>query len=306
MTDSETFFQYIFVPVYMQGGWKAAEMAIKAIIGSSKFAFLDPLGNLVTYGIYQENKDKVKYSNSSYQSFPGSCSGYGGGYGRNYWDRYDWDEYDGYDVPYTKAPNTKASNLKTADEAIKWLCEQDFYKSMIEILQNKTYSSVSFDAFVPSYNRGEEACGKALKRVLKPHIADVHPLESLFCVAAKTEKVIGEKVRKWNTLFEDYLRKPASTGITQVKIPWNKITDCRQSVLYDKEFEEFRSLSHASSCPISSYLHADNMYKDTCLTDYYNKYVVPNLMSATDEQVLKATNVAINAQKSYNKMLNDK
>lgn len=305
MTDSETFFQDIFVPVYMQGGWKAAELAVKAIIGSSKFAFLDPLGHLFTYGVYQENKDKVKYSNSSYQSFFGSCSGYVGGYGRNYWDRSDWDEDDGY-VPYTKVPNTKVSNLKTADEAIKWICEQDFYKSMILILQDKRYSSVSFDQFVPSYGRSEEVCGKALERILKAHIADIHPLEALFCVAAKTEKVIGEKIRKWNTLFEDYLRKPASTGITQVIKPWSKITDCRQSVLYDKEFKEFRSLSLASSCPVSSYLHGGNMYKDTCLTDYYNKYVVPNLMNTTDEQVLKATNVAINAQKLYNKMLNDK
>ena len=83
MTDSETFFRDIFLPVLFYGGWEAAEKAINAVIGTSKFAFFDSRGHIHTYGQYIEDKG-VLYSNTSYKtvtyptsSFPESFDSYG-------------------------------------------------------------------------------------------------------------------------------------------------------------------------------------------------------------------------------------
>lgn len=68
MTDSETFFRDIFVPIYKIGGWKKAELAIKAIIGTSKFAFVDENGDLKTFGEYKKDEG-ILYSNDSYKPY---------------------------------------------------------------------------------------------------------------------------------------------------------------------------------------------------------------------------------------------
>lgn len=65
MTDSETFFRDIFAPIYRLGGWKMAEKAINAVIGTSKFVFMDEDGEVRHYGKYIE-ADGVLYSNDSY------------------------------------------------------------------------------------------------------------------------------------------------------------------------------------------------------------------------------------------------
>lgn len=65
MTDSETFFRDLFVPAFLVGGWQAGERAIKAIIGTSKFVFMDSRGNISHYGNYIED-DGLLYSNTSY------------------------------------------------------------------------------------------------------------------------------------------------------------------------------------------------------------------------------------------------
>lgn len=67
MTDSETFFRDIFAPVFEVGGWSAGELAIKAIIGTSKFCFMDMYGNISHYGQYITGDDGVLYSNTSYE-----------------------------------------------------------------------------------------------------------------------------------------------------------------------------------------------------------------------------------------------
>lgn len=96
MTDSETFFQDIFLPVYHQGGWDAAKNAINACIGSSKFAFIHASGRVEVFGTYLE-VNGVLYSNSSYvertyATYGSAMSGYygsGGSYNRwldGYWD----------------------------------------------------------------------------------------------------------------------------------------------------------------------------------------------------------------------------
>jgi predicted glutamine amidotransferase len=68
LTDSETFFRDIFTPAYKSGGWNAAERAISAIIGSSKFAFLEPGAQVRHFGAFiTDSADGNFYSNSSYR-----------------------------------------------------------------------------------------------------------------------------------------------------------------------------------------------------------------------------------------------
>ena len=65
LTDSETFFRDIFSPAYKVGGWKLGEKTINAIIGTSKFVFMDDKGNIHAYGNYIVD-DGLMFSNSSY------------------------------------------------------------------------------------------------------------------------------------------------------------------------------------------------------------------------------------------------
>ena len=80
LTDSETFFRDIFAPIYESLGWEGAELAINAIIGTSKFVFLDTLGRLIHYGNYiQDDEDGCLYSNYTYidwsaRTYSGNCA----------------------------------------------------------------------------------------------------------------------------------------------------------------------------------------------------------------------------------------
>lgn len=68
LTDSETYFRDIFLPVYEWSGhdWDVAGRTINAIIGTSKFAFLEGDGTIRHYGQYIKHEGAL-YSNSSYQ-----------------------------------------------------------------------------------------------------------------------------------------------------------------------------------------------------------------------------------------------
>lgn len=66
LTDSETYFRDIFSPAYKIGGWDMGEKTINAIIGSSKFVFMDDSGEIHHYGNYIED-DGLLFSNTSYQ-----------------------------------------------------------------------------------------------------------------------------------------------------------------------------------------------------------------------------------------------
>lgn len=68
MTDSETFFQDIFLPIFRTHGWDSARLAIDACIGSSKFAFIDGAGDVYGFGDYKKS-DGNYYSNYSYISY---------------------------------------------------------------------------------------------------------------------------------------------------------------------------------------------------------------------------------------------
>jgi predicted glutamine amidotransferase len=65
MTDSETFFRDIFIPAYKVGGWKLGERTIEAIIGTSKFVFMNTNGDIRHYGKYITDNG-VLYSNNTY------------------------------------------------------------------------------------------------------------------------------------------------------------------------------------------------------------------------------------------------
>lgn len=66
MTDSETFLRDIFTPCFLIGGWSAAEKAINACIGTSKFVFMNDDGEIKHYGNYIDD-DGMLYSNSTYK-----------------------------------------------------------------------------------------------------------------------------------------------------------------------------------------------------------------------------------------------
>ena len=66
MTDSETFLRDIYEPIFDAYGEEAATKAANAIIGGSKFAFIDELGNVRIFGQYTEIKG-VYYSNLNHQ-----------------------------------------------------------------------------------------------------------------------------------------------------------------------------------------------------------------------------------------------
>ena len=112
MTDSETFFRDLFIPAFSLGGWVAGDKAIQAVIGYSKFVFMDATGHIRYYGNFIQDKDGCFYSNGTYQDYGyGSnwckaSSSWGGSskkgnagsvndddkYQYSWWD----DEYDGY------------------------------------------------------------------------------------------------------------------------------------------------------------------------------------------------------------------
>lgn len=87
MTDSETFFRYIFMPIYRNGGWKFANEAISAFIGTSKFVFMDKSGEIYYAGKYITDNG-VMYSNTTYIDYKSKYNN------TSYKSAYD-DYYDG-------------------------------------------------------------------------------------------------------------------------------------------------------------------------------------------------------------------
>lgn len=69
LTDSETFFRDIFLPIWngSKHNWKECEKAINAVIGVSRFAFLDEKnGDIIHYGNFY-NRNGILYSNTSFE-----------------------------------------------------------------------------------------------------------------------------------------------------------------------------------------------------------------------------------------------
>ena len=85
MTDSETFFRHIFVPIFkVKHSWRDAEYAINAVIGTSKFAFLtsDGVVNYIT------ETDGCLYSNTSYEGYRYPSKSWGTCYGSRLGSKY--------------------------------------------------------------------------------------------------------------------------------------------------------------------------------------------------------------------------
>lgn len=105
LTDSETFFRDIFIPAYRCGGWKMAERTVDAIIGTSKFVFIDKNGDIKHYGNYVEDNGLL-YSNTTYiewrqrytSKVPYCSRYYAKGYPKTQSTAQDWNQayYDQY------------------------------------------------------------------------------------------------------------------------------------------------------------------------------------------------------------------
>ena len=80
MTDSETAFRRLLVPAMLAGGGEAFEAAVHTIIGFSKFAVMDHLGEIYLYGRYLEEAE-ASYSNDTYKPYQPLFFGFGRGYG---------------------------------------------------------------------------------------------------------------------------------------------------------------------------------------------------------------------------------
>lgn len=125
MTDSETFFRDIFIPILSFGGWEAANKAINACIGSSKFAFLNTKGEIFTYGQFVKDRG-VLYSNTSYKervwTYPKAddCT-------TPYWAR------NVYGVDYLYDINSRTYVYKKYTTKAKW---DKLYKEYLERLED--------------------------------------------------------------------------------------------------------------------------------------------------------------------------
>lgn len=123
MTDSETFFRDIFTPVFKIGGWDAGELAIKAVIGTSKFCFMDMHGNLIHYGKYITGDDGILYSNDSYEE--------------RTWKQFYYQDY-GYGGKYSKTSTQttkKVEDKKVADfdydDYDDWYNSEEYWKDKV-------------------------------------------------------------------------------------------------------------------------------------------------------------------------------
>ena len=121
MTDSETYFRDIFSPAYAVGGWDMAERTIDAVIGTSKFVFMEDNGDIKHYGNYIKDDNGLLYSNTSYYTRPKYESRYyGGGYG---YGSYGYGQ--GYGKKETPASASKSTTSKSYYE--KWWEDEDIW-----------------------------------------------------------------------------------------------------------------------------------------------------------------------------------
>lgn len=107
LTDSETFFRDIFVPIFKVGGWDAGIKAINAVIGTSKFVFMDFKGDIAYFGNYIKGDDDILYSNNTY-----SYKKYA--YGGNYYGKYASYVNPNY-KKYADTPTTKKTSADVYD-----------------------------------------------------------------------------------------------------------------------------------------------------------------------------------------------
>lgn len=96
MTDSETFFRDLWLPIWKGYGKEAAKRVTEAIVGTSRFCFLYADGSIERWGNWEQGsvKEGVYYTNSSWRESVVIC---------RTWDDYDWKGYGYYKShDYTK------------------------------------------------------------------------------------------------------------------------------------------------------------------------------------------------------------
>lgn len=129
MTDSETFFKRLAIPL-LKVGFKPRDNGdfdamVDAIIGSSKFVFMDKNGKLYSYGNFIHDGE-LYFSNSSYQS-------------------YDYRSCIKFD--YCKDVSSKNDILS--------ICDDDGKDDVIDIIVEELYYRMMNDPFFFDKNRNE-------------------------------------------------------------------------------------------------------------------------------------------------------
>lgn len=132
LTDSETYFRDIFLPVFewSHHDWGVAEKTIDAIIGTSKFAFLTGDGVVHHYGHYIKH-DGALYSNSSYQERVYYTSRNTKGYSyHGKWNANKWsaDYYAKKDFMFINGATIKKGDITD----VRWKLMCDYYFGVID------------------------------------------------------------------------------------------------------------------------------------------------------------------------------
>lgn len=138
MTDSETFFRDLWLPVYLGYGSKAADRVTECCVGTSRFAFLFADGHIERWGTWEQGsvKEGVHYTNSSWEKrkvYYGGCSSYGSYNGYLYDDDDDWGTRYGSYWQTKKDPAKIVRGCASVDEAVKWIETQPEYKDILDL-----------------------------------------------------------------------------------------------------------------------------------------------------------------------------
>ena len=154
MTDSETFFKRLALPL-LKAGYKPNDKGVfdkmvATILGCSKFVFMDSNGNIYTYGSFIREGDLL-FSNTSYVDY----SFFGIGKGKKKSKQQTWDDFIADDDCYMD----EYSGIECFDQLVDKLyidMENDptFYEKEMGDLYDK-YSKefpVTYDEFLEAYD----------------------------------------------------------------------------------------------------------------------------------------------------------
>lgn len=111
MTDSETFFRDIFLPIYESKGINFAKLSADAVIGTSKFAFLNKDGEVFHLGIYTKDEGCL-YSNTTYRKVTTNVISRRGNYSAHRWQH-------SFFNPFTQKYDYKGANESWRDFSLR-------------------------------------------------------------------------------------------------------------------------------------------------------------------------------------------
>lgn len=118
MTDSETFFRDMFMPIFRANNFEFNEKvdhAVGAVIGTSRFAFYHR-DKIMTFGSFIKDEGGAVFSNDGFRERPPAALVYGRGYRGGGCGYRDPSYYDGWDdsfwQPRTEKPKAKPKPAK--------------------------------------------------------------------------------------------------------------------------------------------------------------------------------------------------